>query len=150
MKITKLNGSAVDLHAADKNSALIHVCNNVGIMGSGIALEVKNRYPKTFEAYRKNFNLNSVSFDADDLIFNMVAQTLESKPVNLNYGNLAVCLDIVGLCLFDSGINRVYVPELMGALRAGGDWLIVKQLVEEILNSYNPNIEIIYCNFGLK
>lgn len=36
-----------------KLEALVNPCNCVGIMGKGLALQVKNRYPRMFQAYKK-------------------------------------------------------------------------------------------------
>ena len=34
---------------------LLHVCNNKGVMGSGIAKEIRERIPEAFHAYRKSY-----------------------------------------------------------------------------------------------
>ena len=150
--IKTAKGSAVDHYEKDNTGALIHVCNNVRVMGSGIALEIKNRYPNTFKVYHdaKTCNLGDVSYHISDLIFNMVAQDdfsgIQPKHRHLNYGALAVCLEIVDLACKQIGVKTIYVPTLMGALRAGGDWKIVKEMVEFILSDF----DIVYCDFGVK
>ena len=38
-----------------KANIICHQCNCQGIMGSGVALEVKNRYPKVYESYHNDY-----------------------------------------------------------------------------------------------
>ena len=38
-----------------KANIICHQCNCQGVMGSGVAAEVKRRYPEVFKAYRKDY-----------------------------------------------------------------------------------------------
>ena len=38
-----------------KAEIICHQCNCQGVMGSGVAAEVKKRYPEVFKAYRKDY-----------------------------------------------------------------------------------------------
>lgn len=150
--IKTMKGSAVDLYEKDNSGALIHVCNNHRVQGSGIALEIKNRYPNTFKVYHdaKTCNLGDVSYHPSDMIFNMVAQDnfsgITPKTRHLHYGALAVCLEKVAVVCSNTKVKTIYIPVLMGALRAGGDWGIVREMVEFILADF----DIVYCDFGVK
>lgn len=139
MPITYKDGNAVDALLNGEIDVLLHVCNNKGVMGSGIALEIKNRIPDAYKAYKNSQNeLGSISYgwyDVGRFVCNMVAQDgYGSNKRFLNYGALAECLSRM-----PKGINvkTVGIPFKMGSDRAGGDWNIVLEMVEYFLADFN-------------
>lgn len=155
MTITYKNGNAVSALIDGEIQTLLHVCNNKGVMGSGIALEIKNRIPDAYKCYKvrqiidgMNLPLGSISIgtcskESGDTItfygkvFNMVAQDGYGKGIRrLNYGALADCLLHVAEHRSYSG-DIIGIPYLMGSDRAGGDWNIVLELVEYFLKDFN-------------
>jgi O-acetyl-ADP-ribose deacetylase (regulator of RNase III) len=144
--ITYKKGNAVTALIDGEINVLLHVCNNKGVMGSGIALEIKNRIPDAFVAYKEmpselgtcTFGWTSKTSRKSGMVVNMVAQDGYGQGVrHLNYGALAECLKKV------SALNktlRVGLPYKMGADRAGGDWEIVLELVSFILKDFDVTI----------
>jgi O-acetyl-ADP-ribose deacetylase (regulator of RNase III) len=144
MAITYVTGNAVDALINGEIDVLLHVCNNKGVMGSGIALEIKNRIPDAYNAYKSSQDelcklyLGGISFgwyDVGKFVCNMVAQDgYGSNRRFLNYGALAECLSKMS-----KGINvkTVGIPFKMGSDRAGGDWNIVLEMVEYFLKDFN-------------
>jgi len=126
---------------------LLHVCNNKGVMGSGIALEIKNRIPDAYESYKYvhekfGLELGSTSYGfsntSDRFVINMVAQNgYGSGKRFLNYGALAQCLHAVSL---DMTVEKIGLPYKMGADRAGGDWTIVLEMIEFYLKDFDVTI----------
>ena len=163
MKISEIKGDAVKLNRTLDDSVLIHVCNDQGVMGSGIALQIKKEHPNTFKAYRNNYTSyisggtnfgGSISWHSVDRICNLVAQAsfgvgATGKVRYLNYGWLALCLAGLSDGLFwnhyGKEIRKIIVPVNMGAFRAGGDWEIVKEMIIGVLNGAVE--EIIFCEF---
>lgn len=144
---TVIVGNAVDALINGDVDVLLHVTNDVGAMGSGIALEIKNKIPNAFEAYSLNHKLGHTSVgkltDSERYVMNMSAQRMYGTVGSgrfLNYGALADCLSDVMLklmteCTFDKSIYdiKIGIPVRMGAYRAGGDWEIVKEMCDFIL-----------------
>lgn len=136
-----IKGNAVTYTLENDNVSLIHVCNNKRVMGAGIALEIKQRIPSAYGAYKQHglriggdLPLGTVSTDAK--VFNMVAQDgFGTGMRHLNYGALSECLTKVGK---RAGMysNTIALPYKMGADRAGGDWGIVLEMVEWHLKDY--------------
>lgn len=136
--------NAVDYVLANKNRVLLHICNTQGVMGSGIALEIKNRIPSAYAAYKDcesvvGLYLGGISCSGK--VANLHAQRNYGRGTrHLNYGALVSC--------FRSFIERydyhygeeVVIPHLMGCDRAGGDWEIVMELIEFILCDFNVTI----------
>lgn len=127
---------------------ICHQVNCQGVMGSGVAKQVKEKYPKVYEEY-KTFCENKkpedllgksqfVSIYDDKLvgIINIFGQ--------LNYGYSGKCYtNYDALKKAFTTINRFiyihfdYLPVLafpykFGCARGGGDWDIVSKMIEEI------------------
>lgn len=147
MSVTFKKGNAVSALIDGEIDCLLHVCNNKGVMGSGIALEIKNRIPDAYQGYKSSQIANNMKLDLGSISFgwvtdargkfvcNMVAQDGYGGRFikHLNYGALAECLS-----KFSKGMNPIVIglPYKMGADRAGGDWNIVLELVEYYLKDF--------------
>ena len=152
MPVTFKKGNVVSALIDGEIDCLLHVCNNKGVMGSGIALEIKNRIPDAYEQYKcSKHPLGTISIGVHEFgdemfthyrgkVFNMVAQDGYGKGVrHLNYGALAHCLK--GVAEHRSYTDdTIGIPYKMGADRAGGDWNIVLELVEYFLKDFNVTV----------
>lgn len=126
-----------DLLTIDKG-IIAHQCNCKGVMGTGIALRIKRKWPIVFKEYRGAFlakqlvlgELNTVKVTADLHIVNLLGQDgygRGSRKTNYNavaqaFGNLnklRVVLD-----------KQVYIPYFMGCANAGGNWEIYSKIVD--------------------
>lgn len=146
MRVIKYN--AVDYILENDDCMLIHVCNDVGVMGSGIALEIKNKIPSAYTNYKKgDLILGNVNYSNNYKVANMIAQNKYNgyKGVYnrnfcyLDYEALEKCLKKIKE---ESNCSEIVLPYKMGAQRAGGDWNTVLSLVEDILSD---KFEIIIC-----
>lgn len=128
MKLIKANAITYTLESPER--LLIHVCNNKGVMGAGIAKEIKERIPEAFNVYKEEMRLGYVSYGGQ--VCNMVAQDGYGRDRRyLNYGALSQCLYNVKMDInyynFDA---EIVAPYMMGAGLAGGDWDVVIEMVE--------------------
>ena len=152
MTVKHIKADAIKYVMSDPASRfLIHVCNDKGVMGSGIAKQVKETWPDAYQGYRDNCNLGQCSWGLDNNCVNLVAQegyrgykgNYESKRY-LNYGALSECLAELAYNAYfftDGGQKEVVVPFKMGADRAGGDWEIVLEIVIYFLgNDFNITV----------
>jgi len=139
MKIISKKGCVVQALKNKEVDVILHVCNDRGVMGSGVALTVKTEIPEAYEAYRKSgHRLGTTTFAGR--VVNMVAQHNYGYDGlrYLNYGALAECLIDIQDILIDlesiEGIEKlkIGVPYKMGAHRAGGDWKIISEMIEFI------------------
>ena len=143
MPITYKTGNAVSALIDGEIDVLLHVCNNKGVMGSGIALEIKNRVPNAWYEYKGDPVLGEVTIGIygdrfNGGVYNMVAQAGYGKGIrHLNYGALADCLHQAAIEASYSGSPTIGLPYKMGADRAGGEWEIVLELVEYFLKDFN-------------
>lgn len=143
MPIKFVKGNAVDALINGDIDVLLHVCNNKGVMGSGIALEIKNKVSDAYETYQDCTELGCVSFchlgnKCSSGVYNMVAQDGYGRGIrHLNYGALAECLYQAAIEAGFSDKAIIGLPYKMGADRAGGDWEIVLEMVTYFLKDFD-------------
>jgi len=140
-------GDAVQALLDKEVDYLLHVANCQGVMGSGIALQIKKKVPeayrsyKTHEEYNNGVVLGKISSGGN--VVNLHAQEFYGKGGrHLDYEALATCLEQTNKCLSKfPRSTKVAIPYKMGSDRAGGDWNIVVAMVDNILTS----VDNIYC-----
>lgn len=130
------------------NSDCDYICHQVncqGVMGSGIAKQIRERWPEVYSEYKayckycKKHNLNMLGhiFDVpvnDDskCVINMFAQS------NYGYdGKLYTSYDAFYKCLTEIRKTvrggTIGFPKNIGCGLGGGNWSVISTLIEEIL-----------------
>lgn len=137
---------------------LVHGCNAMRVMGGGLALEVKNRFP---EAYRVDFNtklgdekklgtystakVHNPAHPSIKFIVNLYTQ--------LDFGRSRrhTSYDAVdnGLRLLRRSLETnesddlvIGVPHGLGAALGGGSWPVIRTIIEEALRDYKSDVLI--------
>jgi O-acetyl-ADP-ribose deacetylase (regulator of RNase III) len=117
--------------------------NTLGIMGNpekrtgGLALQIREKYPKVYEVYKKKKLILGDAFGVDcgkHIILNIAIQKeigRYKKP--LNYTAL-----IVGLNKINEKIKDKVAFPLIGCGLAGGEWPRVEQIIEEVCTNIDP------------
>lgn len=125
---------------------IIHQVNCQGVMGGGVALQVKNKYPEVFRQYKQycNMHINNlgdvlvVPVDKSRQIANFFAQD------QYGYGRCYTSYDAFEKCLlFMKTYYHDYsmaIPYLIGCNRGGGDWQVVSKMIEDILGDCDVTI----------
>jgi hypothetical protein len=141
-----------------------HVCNNIDLFDAGFAAAVSKYYPAVKENYHllgKNFLKNNFGHSQfidipvknkynHKLIFvNMIAQNGVRNPTNprpLNYAALTKCMMGVAHYINQntdffsiSSSVEIHAPKFGSGL-AGGNWLFISDLIEDIWNKYTVYI----------
>ena len=162
MKMKYINGNIFESDA----DAILHQVNCKGVMGSGVAKQVKERYPVVYQRYKaccddygkeqlmyghkKSLLLGQIQicykqdYLVDDqnidtqVIVNLFAQEGFGKGRRLtDYAALRKCLEKVNN-VFKG--KKVAVPYLMSCRRGGGDWNIVSKMLEDILTDCDVTV----------
>lgn len=137
-----------------KADVLCHQVNLYGVMGGGIAAEVRERFP---DAYRKYKNFCSeykfseqllgtsliVKTDATEkqYIANCFCQNESSKDGCLtNYEKMRECFIYVINWMKQNGKKSVAFPYKIGCGIAGGDWNIVEKIIEDVFKDIEVEI----------
>lgn len=130
---------------------LCHQVNCQGVMGSGVAKVIRDKWPNVFADYLAYCDANSengnktanmlgdfqlVSVDQNIWVGNLFAQddfaTQGSRPkVYTNYGAIQRGFEFLHQRLIGTTVP-VYVPYLMGSDRGGGNWGIVSCIIDDV------------------
>ena len=140
---------------------ILHQVNCQGVMGSGIAKQVREKYPIVYEQYKLWCN----TMPKDELLGEMQYVNTREKHhtdftgiVNLfaqyNYGYDGKCYTDYNalrhaLKCFKSHLitsPTIAIPHLMGCHRGGGDWGVVYKMIEEVFADYEG--EVLICEYN--
>ena len=147
-----IEGNLIDALFEKKCDAIAHCCNCKGVMGSGIALEIKNRIPSAYSAYKEYESLHRLKLgtvSSVDPTYHLLGQPdfvyKEHQVYNLhaqadygygkrqvNYEALYHCLEQVKVAMDNRQQKILGVPYKMACDRAGGDWRIVNAMLETL------------------
>lgn len=122
---------------------ILHQVNPFGVMGAGLALQIKNKYPNVFTEY-KNYclkfnnsynklrgNLKIVPINDKQAVVNMFSQSgLSRHRVTTDYQALSHCLNRLHkiICKYDLSLA---IPYGIGCGLAGGQWEIVFKTIQD-------------------
>ena len=137
----------------EPTEAIVNTVNCVGVMGKGVALEFKRRWPDNFRAYKRLCDGKQLSpgkmfiFDNNDFLDEGKHRYLINFPTKQHWrsrskieyvrdGLVDFVRQIRGL-----GIESVSVPPL-GCGNGGLDWLEVRPLIEEAVVEL-PNVKFV-------
>lgn len=136
-----------DLLSADVD-ALVNTVNTVGVMGKGIALQFKKRFPGNFKAYAAECKAGDVVtgrmfvFDAGPLVGPRWIINFPTKrhwKSNSRMEDIEAGLDDLARVIADLGIRSIALPPLgcgLGGLR----WSEVKPLIKAKLASIDADV----------
>lgn len=137
-----IKGNLIRLAKSGNYDFCMHGCNCHNTMGAGIALQIAQNFP-----YAKEADDKTISGDKKKLGKIIIA---EGSPINvincytqynfnrdfrqLNYEALYRCLEQIELNIPKT--KSILIPQI-GCGLAGGNWNIVKTMIDEVLKYHN-------------
>jgi len=155
MKEYKLIDGDVTEPVGDGNRIIIQCCNDIFVMGSGVALAIKLKWPKVYKEYKQWRNqkpqLGDVQFvkvAPGIAVGNMIGQhgigfTAGEPPIR--YGAIDKALKKVGEIAKKYNAS-VHIPYKMGADRAGGEWSKIEEMIK--INLCEQDIEVVIYKYN--
>lgn len=148
MKIKYVLG---DLFASSEN-VLIHGCNSKGVMGSGVAKIIRDRFPQAFEAYRDAYEINGFlelgnviwAETKGKLIGNAITQEnfgRDPKVIYCDYDAIREAIKNVNEKV--KGLYNTVGMPMIGAGLANGSWDIISKIIEEESTDFIPVVYIV-------
>ena len=132
--------------------AVVNTVNTVGVMGKGIALMFKERFPENYKAYAaaceagdvrigEMFVTAGVELDGPRWIINFPTKKHWRDPSKLEWvrSGLAALKEVIR----DRQIKSIAIPPL-GCGNGGLDWPIVRALIEDALGGLNEVEILVY------
>lgn len=152
--INELHGDVL----ATVDCVIVHCVNCQGVMGAGIARQIKAEFPDAYDVYKETYDngllvLGSVSYayipplakaphnvyrTGQKIIANAAGQDQTGTHVRqLDYDATRTCFfyinDAMKVFEREFGITTINFP-LFGCGLAGGDWKTVAEIIEEEVN----------------
>ena len=152
-KITYVYGNVLEPQRLEEDEVVVipHCCNNLGVMGAGVALGIKQKWPDMVQLYFETQRLapNGLknmlgevflgrSLDAPNIL---VANMIGQQGVRENEGDKPVkywallkamqtTLSMVGI-IAPAGKKIVFHCPKFGSDLAGGKWELIEELIRE-------------------
>lgn len=138
----------------DSDAQIIcHQCNCQGVMGAGVAKQVKDRYPAVFASYYDDYkkgrlrvgyvNFAPTGNESGQIIANLCGQDRYGRSgVFTDYDGLKSCFSAVREFAVSKYVikPKIALPYKMGSDRGGGDWDTVLSIIEDKLSDFDVEI----------
>jgi O-acetyl-ADP-ribose deacetylase (regulator of RNase III) len=138
----------IDIEKGTEHILILHGCNCFHTMGSGIARYLRSKFPAIYEAdvetteygdMTKLGTYSKVKVNEYVTILNCYTQFKYGKDRrHADYGAIDACLDKISHN-FSSSVWNIRMPQI-GCGLAGGDWSVVKSLIDVNLREFNVSI----------
>ena len=139
-----------DLFATEIQT-IAHGCNAQGVMGSGVAKIIKERYPDAFKRYRNQYEKQGVLKLGDiivvpceyngekKIIVNAITQELFGRDGRrfVSYDAVSESMSKINHMFEVYGISEIAMPKI-GAGLANGKWEILERIIETELTNVKP------------
>jgi len=142
-----------DLLSSSEN-VICHGCNSHGVMKSGIAKLIRERWPIAYDVYRAAYDLGELKVGTITMVHPMGGPTIINAVTQKNYGRdpTVVYANYTGIrqCLYKineharlyESYDRVAFP-LIGAGLANGSWKIISGIIEETAINFRPVVYVL-------
>lgn len=135
----------------DAAEAIFHCANCQNKMMRGFALEIRNRYPEAIQAdlatvpgdFKKLGTFSYAQAKNGKHIYNLYGQFYYgTNKRHLNYDAIYTSMESAMQNCNIKKIQSIAIPYMMGCSLAGGNWKIVRTMIEVLSEGYNGNIYI--------
>lgn len=126
-----------------KSGIIVHGCNAQGVMGSGVAKQLRAKYPDIFSSYTKHLEvykdldvnpLGSVNYaiiDSGLVIANAITQEFYGRDGSKYVSYIAIKECLKSVAEFATARNMsIHIPYLIGAGLGGGDEEKILRIIE--------------------
>lgn len=153
--VEEISGNLLDSPA----EAIVNTVNTVGVMGKGIALQFKKKYPLNFKAYKAACAKGEVVIgkmfitregdllSPSKIIINFPTKTTWQAPSEYSY--IQKGLEDLRRYIISEGIKSIAIPAL-GAGNGRLNWASVKQLILDELKELDCKIYLYAPNYSAK
>ena len=133
-----------DLLAATSGH-IVHGCNARGVMGAGVALAIKNKWPEVYNDYRQQYQdtglhlgqVQPVVVGQGLMVWNAITQQTYGNDGRryVSYDAIAECFEKLNdqIATMPSIQSRIHIPKI-GAGLAGGDWDVISTIIHSVVD----------------
>jgi O-acetyl-ADP-ribose deacetylase (regulator of RNase III) len=131
-----------------------HGCNAQGVMGSGVARQLRAKYPQIFISYQRHLKwiktdilgtVDFVSISTNLWVANMITQQFYGRSPGHQYVDYHAISTAISSALQFAELKGVdlHIPYMVGAGLGGGDIAHITEICEECSRTVGRNI---YCH----
>ena len=118
-----------------ESGIIAHGCNCQGVMGSGVAKLIKDKYPSAYRIYKYQEQTSGLKLSAVQLVMvddSLYVANLMTQQFYGRDGKRYVSYDAIDECLDNllarSGKMQVNIPRI-GAGLGGGEWEVISEII---------------------
>lgn len=154
MSVEYITGNLLDFPGGC--NIIAHIVNMQGVMGSGVALQIKEEYPVAYEEYKKafesgNLKLGTISvgtLNNGKKILNICAQEFYgTEKRQLDYEAFYAAFENIRNKLEESHnkgkIWTLGVPYKIGSDRAGASWRVIETMLLDLFENSPAKLLIV-------
>ena len=154
MTIEIIKGDLLEAFNRDDVDYIAHCVNAQGVMGSGIARQIKSDYPVVFTSYKRRCDQETDKYcllgsaqkitsgweQENKAVFNLFGQEFYgTHERQVNYGAIATAL-LNMRCQIHDSTTIVGFPFGMCCGLAGGSWEVILEMIEFFFQHHNVKI----------
>lgn len=138
---------------------IVHGCNAQGVMGSGIAKIIREKYPKAYERYVNEHKANGLKlgklvvvpcgdkvkdFDNYKIIVNAITQEFFGRENDryVSYDAVDDVMTRINQFVEMYGITQIAMPQI-GAGLGNGSWEVISAIIEHRLIHVTPVVYVL-------
>lgn len=152
MKIIYKNGNLLDA----QTDVIAHQVNCQGVMGSGVAKQIREKWTNVYTAYRAEYDLFTdlnksllgncqlVQVNDHQHVANLFGQDkygYDNKRYT-SYDGIYDALVSLAVQMMDNGMKSLAIPYKMSSDRGGADWNVVLAMIESVFKDTDITVEI--------
>lgn len=129
---------------------VVHQVDCQGVMGGGIAKQIKEEFPSHYKTYQEYCGfctdlLGTTTFAVDGLVAVFGQEYYGVGERHTNYAALLFGIEsFIGELLTEySEYTKIGIPHGIGCDLGGGDWTIMRMLLEDLQKMY-PEVELVF------
>lgn len=131
---------------------IAHGCNCQGVMGSGIARQIRDRWPNVYEVYNLKYQAMGLELGTilpvqtpdGRVVVNCMTQKNFGGDGRLyvDYDAIAKCISAIDASVENWDVSEVGFP-MIGAGLAGGDWSLIETIIETNAKKFIPVVYVL-------
>lgn len=152
MEIVYKTGNLLDA----QTDVIAHQVNCQGVMGSGVAKQIREKWANVYTVYRAEYDLFTdlnksllgncqlVQVNDNQYVANLFGQNYYGRDAKryTSYDGIYDALTSLTVQMMDNGMESLAIPYKMSSDRGGADWNVVLAMIESVFKDTDITIEI--------
>ena len=130
-----------------KEKVIIHGCNNHGVMGSGVAIQIRQKWPNVYDVYNLKHQVFGLELGTiipvetaeGKIIVNAITQDGFGRDGvrYVSYTAIEKCFELINKKALDWEVTAMALPRI-GAGLGGGEWAVIEEIITRTAKNYTP------------